>query len=314
MQSLVADLDHALRADDTEQVYAATGAYYRGALDAPLDRRELLLSALESVLRGHPPERLGPIAILAGALVESGASPAAFPPAVFDHLLALLRTVPDGDGEFELPEGYYDLERGAMACLSRSVELRRTLPQKGAILGAIRRYGERYGFLGKMLSVLDDEPLVVLHPATGRGFRLRIGGIADNFQLHLLLRGALAGPHGFPGEPPSAAAIAASTEGSFENGGEAVESDWQLAHWMGLREGGVIDDQDHDRSWIWNEGFPAEISAFEGSRTVLVGPSRIQRGWRAGRIFSGMKGRVEVLGAMPEPEVRALLGRILAAV
>ncbi|NOU33386.1 MAG: hypothetical protein HOO96_36275, partial [Polyangiaceae bacterium] len=125
---------------------------------------------------------------------------------------------------------------------------------------------------------------------------------------------ALAGPHGFPGEPPSAAAIAASTDGSSEDGGEAVESDWQLAHWMGLREGGVIDDQDHDRSWIWNEGFPAEISAFEGSRTVLVGPSRIQRGWRAGRIFSGMKGRVEVLGAMPEPEVRALLGRILAAV
>jgi hypothetical protein len=38
--------------------------------------------------------------------------------------------------------------------------------------------------------VLDDEPLVVLDSATGRGFRLTMSGIGDNFQLH---RPSLAG-------------------------------------------------------------------------------------------------------------------------
>src|SRR5207244_8017644 len=49
-------------------------------------------------------------------------------------------------------------------------------------------------FLAKMLQVLDDEELVVLSPEPKMGFRVRIGGIGDNFQLHTLLAGAIVGP------------------------------------------------------------------------------------------------------------------------
>jgi hypothetical protein len=39
-------------------------------------------------------------------------------------------------------------------------------------------------WLEGLTAVLDDEPLIVLDPASGRGFRLTMSGIGDNFQLH----------------------------------------------------------------------------------------------------------------------------------
>ena len=186
-----------------------------------------------------------------------------------------------------------------MACLSRSAELRRTLPQKAALTARLRRYSERYGFLGKMLAVLDDEPLVVLHPKTARGFRFVMGGIADNFQLHLLLLAALAGegPDQIPGTVPPTEAVAASSDGVMEGTPPAVQSRWQLANWFALRADAEIDVEDKDKSWIWNEGVPADIAPFEGSRVVLIGPSTIQRGWRAGRAFSGDGGKARATRA-----------------
>jgi len=40
-----------------------------------------------------------------------------------------------------------------------------------------------------LLAVRDAEELLVLHPGQGRGYRVRAGGIGDNFQLHTLLAG-----------------------------------------------------------------------------------------------------------------------------
>jgi hypothetical protein len=78
-----------------------------------------------------------------------------------------------------------------------------------------------------------------------------------------------------------------------------------------LREGGEIDAQDYARSWIWNEGVPADIAAFEGTRVVLIGLSTIQRSWNAGRVFSAMTPKLESLGAMAQDEVRSLLAKML---
>ncbi len=39
--------------------------------------------------------------------------------------------------------------------------------------------------------VLDDEPLIVLDPDSGRGFQLTMSGIGDNYQLHTLLANRL---------------------------------------------------------------------------------------------------------------------------
>lgn len=285
------------------------GAFFRIAHDASKHNQSQMLEWLDVPLRAHPPERTANLAVLAGAFVEIGADPKRFPRTVFDRLGEALGAISGADDE--LPEWYFLFERAAMAYLSSSPEARRTLPQKVALIASLRRYQERYGFLGKMLQVLDGEPLVVIHPKLGQGFRFVMHGIADNFQLHVLLLAALAGegPERIPGELPSADAVAAASDG--EPAGKAsVRSSWQLANWFALRDDGELDVADPDRSWIWNEGVPADIAALEGTRVVLLGPSTIQRGWNAHRVFPGMPGKLEGPIAMDAAEVRALLAKM----
>jgi hypothetical protein len=278
-------------------------------------KRDLLVE-LDGVLRSGPPQRLADVAVLAGAIVEVGGDPRDFPSAVFDQLAAMLGEIPaDAGDELELPDHFYLFERAAMACLQRSPEMRRRLPQRGLLQARIRRYSERYGFLGKMLSVLDDAPVVVLHPSSERGYRFKLGGVADNFQLHTLLLAALAGkgPDRIEGIVPAAAAVAAAGDGPNVRD-LTVESTWQLANWFALRPGrtlvGETGTDDYMRAWIWNEGVPADIEPFDGLRVVLIGPSTIHRSWNSGRVFPAMPGRLVGEADLSAAEVRALLGTI----
>lgn len=311
-QSILAALDDALRTGD--EVDEVIGAFFRMAKQSDDATKSNMLESLDAPMRAFPVERVSPVALLAGAFVEIGADPRRFPTAVFDHLVALLTTLDGASDDAELPEYYYLLERSAMACLSRSAQLRRTHPHKRAILAKLGRYRERYGFLGKMVQVLDDEPLVVLHPTTTRGFRFHMHGIADNFQLHSLLLGALAGdgPKRIRGSVPPSEVTAAMSNGSSD-GCASAQSDWQLASWTGLRGGGDFTQLDRKGSWIWNEGVPADIELFEGTRVVLIGESTIQRSWNAQRVFPGMNGRLDGPELLSPAVVGAMLDRMRAS-
>jgi len=71
----------------------------------------------------------------------------------------------------------------------------------------------RAHWLEGLAMVLDDEPLVVLDPASGRGYRLTMSGVGDNFQLHTLLADRLSGRDGVPGlEPPRRDWVAEATD------------------------------------------------------------------------------------------------------
>jgi hypothetical protein len=311
-------LDEALR--KSEGVDGVVRAFYDLAGTADGETRDRMLTSLERFLREYPGECTATVAVLAGAFVELGADPKAFPAAVFDRLVEVLEAIEvddaagskDADAEESgPPECFYEFERAAMACLSRSPELRRALPQKRAIVANLRRYEERYGFLGKMIQVLDDEPLVLVSLVTGKGYRFRMHGIADNFQLHALLLGALAGGE-LAGIAPSREALAAAGEGPFirDAAEPTVQSDWQLANWTGARAGFALGEMRFKETWIWNEGVPADIAAFEGTRVVLLARSTYTRSWNATRVFPGMRGALEGPVAMPEDEVRGLLRRM----
>jgi hypothetical protein len=278
-----------------------------------------LLDRLDIIVPAYPAEHAAMVAVLSGAIVEIGGAPESLPTSIFDRLVELLdamRPPSEGDeAEEELPECFYMFEQAAIAALSRSAPLRRQLPQREAIRMRLRSYNTRYGFLGKMVEVLDDELLLVLHPSTRRGWDCRASGIGDNFQLHLLLLAALAGSGAskIEGEVPSASAVAASTSGRVDKD-ESVGSTWQLANWHALREEGAIesDGKQVSRCWIWNEGFPAEIARFDGTRVILVGPSSYHRGWLAGRVFPAMDGSLQVERPLATAEAASLLDRMLA--
>jgi hypothetical protein len=213
---------------------------------------------------------------------------------------------------------------GLIAHLSRSKPLRARARERPELLektqncdAAACGFGS---FLHTMLRVLDDEPLIVLHVDQRKGFRIRIGGIADNFQLHTLLAGTLIGSPAkglLKGEAPSPKAVAQCRDKNpGAAGGENVTGAFNLWNWTGLQpeitlpKGQTAPAADH---WIWNEGCPADIRPFEGQRTVLLGPPPYTRHWRAGRQFSGMVGELSLEANLSTQEVDDWLARLAAA-
>jgi hypothetical protein len=170
-------------------------------------------------------------------------------------------------------------------------------------------------FLPRMVSVLDDEDILVLHPGQERGFVVRIAGIADNFQLHTLLADALIGDarqgwiKAARGTKPTKAVVAAARDGPILQGLGAAGA-FNLVNWTGLRSDGTIGDG-HDH-WIWNEGVPADIAAFDGRRVILLQDPPYLRTWNAGRCFPDMKAELAVAEKLDADRVRALIGEMAA--
>jgi len=205
----------------------------------------------------------------------------------------------------------------AVAMLSRSIEARKASQSRRALRAALDELGGQYGhagFLWVMMQVLDDEPIVVLHPGEEKGVRVRISGLADNFQLHTLLADALIGR--FPGRwlrgtRPARAEATLARNGPVGEGGPVAHGAFNLWTWRGLKADGTLPNPMSDSShWIWNEGVPADIPPFEGERVVLLGPAPYPRSWTAGRRFPSMVGDLRVERVLTRGEVRDLLGRI----
>ncbi|MEZ4405045.1 MAG: hypothetical protein R3A52_00950 [Polyangiales bacterium] len=310
IREVVALRDAILEGGPLDEV-APTAMHYAQGLD-PQGLAEMQ-AELGLILRAFPPERTHVVALIAGAIVEFGGAPEDLPGVIYDRL-AEMREARDPAEDEALPECFYPFEQAAMAALSRSPGLRRTLPQRARLLACEKCYEDRYGFLGKMLAVLDDEPLYVVDVPTGRAWRLRIGGVADNFQLHTLLRGALAGdgPDRIAGEAPDPAALAESIDAPV-TGAYAMRSRWQLSNGFALLADGKVDSEDYQRNWIWNEGVPEDIAVLDGARVVLIEPGLIERSWNAGRVFQGMPGRLDVEARLTDAEAKALLRSLIAA-
>jgi hypothetical protein len=163
----------------------------------------------------------------------------------------------------------------------------------------MREHIETAHWLSGLLLVLDDEPLLVLDHATGRGYRVTISGIGDNFQLHTLLAAALIGDESrglLPGRRPTEAEIAAASDGEDLTPSGGIRGNFNLVDAYG--------------EWIWNEGRPADIPKLEGVRVVVLDPPPYERSWNAGRAYPLMRPTVTVTGMLPAGEARQWLGLV----
>jgi hypothetical protein len=189
--------------------------------------------------------------------------------------------------------------------LAQRADVRAVLPQRERLLAGIEGIREHFpvaDWLHGLLLVLDDTPLIVLHRSTGRGYRLTIGGVGDNSQLHTLLAARLIGDPTagwLPGTPPTAEMVAAADgSGEMEPAGGVV---------------GQFNLADPHGSWIWNEGRPADIPVFEGERVVVLDPAPYARSWNAGRIYPLMQPLLRVDAQMSADEAAAWLARVAPA-
>ena len=209
----------------------------------------------------------------------------------------------------------------AVAMLARSIEARKATWSRTSLRRSLDELGGQYGhagFLWTMMQVLDDEPIVVLHPAQGKGYRVRISGLGDNFQLHTLLADTLIGrffDRWLRGRRPDRAEVEAARNGPIREDGPPSRGSFNLWTWRGLKPDRTLRDaMSGSAHWIWNEGVPADIPPFEGTRVVLLGPPPYERSWTTGRKFPAMAGDLRVESVLTTDEQRDLLGRIAAAV
>ena len=205
------------------------------------------------------------------------------------------------------------LAPAAVAMFSVRPALRLRHPELARLAEATADREPMCGCLQSVLTVLDDEPVLVIEPSTGIGILGRISGVDVNFTLAMLLM------HCFPsqdGEVRSRLSPAAAkvVEGGPQQTGESVAGAWNLYNWQALKPDQTLPaGQQDSQHWIWNEGRPADIAVFEGRRVILLGPPAYRRTWPAGRTFAAMKPSLRTEKVLASEEVQGWLERIAAA-
>ncbi|WP_144127712.1 hypothetical protein [Catellatospora sichuanensis] len=154
-----------------------------------------------------------------------------------------------------------------------------------------------------LAEVLDDEPLIVLDHATGRGFRLTMSGLGDNFQLHTLLADRLVGPtrRGLPHfEPVPPDWVDAATTGEPNlSAGNMVVRRFRLFDGTG--------------AYVSPESRPADIATTDGMRILVMHPPNGMYGWLNGRVYEHLVPTMTFDHELPPDEAARWLSRVIEA-
>lgn len=202
----------------------------------------------------------------------------------------------------------------AVACVTRSAKVR-AAARKQALLEVafpLEDAVDEVGFLTQALRVLDDAPVLVLHPDLGRGFRVSMSEIGWNAELFVLLSDALIGAKGgLPGERFDRRAIAALAGEGEPPKGTALVAPFNFVAWTGLSPDGTLrpaaEIEDH---WIWLEGVPADIPEHEGERVVLLQDPPYPRMLPTERTFEALRPKVKVEEKLAPAKVTKLLAEL----
>ena len=177
------------------------------------------------------------------------------------------------------------------------------LPEIGQAAAALGDRVPRAHWLPGLAQVLDDEPIVVIDHATGRGFRLTMSGVGDNFQLHTLLADRLIGDPArglLGGERPSPAWVAAATTAPPQRPiDDPIQRRFRLFDGTG--------------AYIYPEGQPADIPPVGGVRVIVLHPPRGSYRWASGRTYEHMVPALTLDHIMSPEEADAWRPRIAPA-
>ncbi|MFE6337027.1 hypothetical protein ACFVOK_28010 [Streptomyces sp. NPDC057798] len=317
----VGRFEAAVRAQEPDRAEDAFDELYRSFQDAAPQEVARAAPRLAALLPDVPPGPRATIAVIVGACVEGGADPVPCAPYIFVELAETLAAVGEfcerwaetGGGDFPEPEpggadpallervgwepafAWLSMPQWEMASLAvlNHPAVRTALDGslRARLLRAVRAVAEASGHEFKCLTyallVLDDEPLVVLHRPTGTGYRMRMSGIGDNFQLHTLLADVLVGGGHVPGRAPSPqeAAVCRDAPGQVPTVGS-----FNL-----VTPGG---------EWVWNEGTPTDIPVVDGVRLLVLDPPPYERSWPSGRFFPHMTGDLVLERVLDAAETR----------
>jgi hypothetical protein len=211
----------------------------------------------------------------------------------------------------------------AVACLTRDATSRKRAQAALPPMARLAELNSDVHCLSVLMSVLDDEPFLVFHPATNQGYRLRVSGVADNFQLHTLLADSLIKPtsssplgwlrssaDGLPGTRPHPLAAAVARGDGPQESDAPSQGVWDLYNWTAIQPDGRLPDNVPSSHWIWGEGKPSDIECFEGFRVVLLGPPSYVRSWNTARFFQALRASVIIEETFSSGAVQEWLRRL----
>lgn len=167
-----------------------------------------------------------------------------------------------------------------------------------------------------LLTVLHDEPIVVIEPGTKTGILARMSGVVDNFQLHMILMDVF--PHsGLLPRRRISKEIADVAKGiGPQNLDKTVTGAWNLYDWRAITSDLKLPKEsqlDGMEYWIWNEGTPSDIPVMNGRRVILLGPAAYQRQWGAGRTFERLPAEIVIERSLNRNEVKEWLTQMKTA-
>lgn len=295
--------------------HPAYRALFARAEAATVDERDGLNGALLPGLAVPDPYQAACVALTCGTLVEYGASASVAGEPIMQRMAEAFTA---GEGMDDVALRYFGV--AAMAHLCRDKGLRRTarrMPALRAELASAEDRVQEAWFIGVVLDLIDDLELLVLAPDQGRGFRVRLEAVKNNFHLFTLLQGSLIGDPAegwLSAEPIDPEVVAVAT-------GEAPPredlDDRQRFHfhdWSALSGEGELRRDLH--STLWGEGTPLDIPLHQGRPVVLLGAAIFGgRSWDSNifaSVHDALRSRAQVIAKLTHAEVAAELTSIAA--
>ncbi|NUQ61738.1 MAG: hypothetical protein HUU20_04570 [Pirellulales bacterium] len=327
---------------------AAAQAFFNAVSQSSLDDANSAVHTLSGHFELEDMSRAAFLALICGALVERGCDPLAMAAPLTTRLASLLESsaalanacserIPEANEEQDRNEAFQRVRaeiaaimpkqnaawvaleqfwRPAIAVFAASSEARAAARLLRDWAAQISDYHEAGHWLRLILSVLDNEPVVVIEPERSLGILGRISGIVDNFQLNTLLMDVFPRSGLFSRSRVSQRVADVARGRGPQQTEDIVTSVWNLYTWRAIQPDLTLPDpKDHASSafWIWNEGSPEDIPLFEGRRAVLLGPPSYPRSWQSQRTFGGLSAEVICEQSLKKDEVRHWLQRMLAA-
>ena len=185
--------------------------------------------------------------------------------------------------------------------LFASVDVRRVARDRGLACrrGSARPKCPVAKDLADLLTMPDDEVIVVLHPDRRAGFRLAIRGVADVGQFHILLSDAV--KRDFNLSVPQRFVEASRDVYPATPGGVpmVVAAQFQMYAPAALeRDGSLPSGMAGCKHWLWPATPLASIPRESGERIVLIGPPAFAATREVSRRFPAMPAEARLIESL----------------
>ncbi|MFE3460828.1 hypothetical protein ACFXKD_25075 [Nocardiopsis aegyptia] len=168
----------------------------------------------------------------------------------------------------------------------------------GQIVQALSTHLSEFREVGELLRMAEADTALVLERASQRGFRVRFDGIGDNFQLHTLLADALIGKEG---------RMLAGTRPDPRWTAACLDAS---ADPLADVVEGEWDLVGGDGTWVGNEAVPGDIPVVDGERVLVLEAQSLSHSWRAGRRHPHIPGSLSVVSELPYDQAQAWWARL----